>query len=301
MYYILYSSLYIVSLLPFFILYRISDVIFFILYHIIGYRKEIVYDNLNIAFPEKTVAERKAIAKQFYKNLVDTFIETIKLLSVSEKSFIKRASVNFEEAKKAVDAGLNIQFHSGHQMNWEYASLAISRALTIPWLAVYMRISAKPLDRLFLKIRSRFGAVMVEKNKYKAMMPQLIKKQYALGLIADQNPDHSKNGYWLNFFSKPAPFFIGPEKGAMRNKTAVVFVNIKKLKRGYYHFDCKLITDDGSKFNNGELTRMYRDFLEAGIREHPDNYLWSHRRWKFNWEQAFEKKWIDVEPYQQAK
>ena len=294
MYYLLYGLLYLISLLPFFILYAISDFLFFILYYCIGYRKKIVSDNIEIAFPQKTSVEKIQIAKQFYRNLIDNFIETIKFLSISEKQFEKRGSINFEDAKQLVDKRLNIQFHSGHQMNWEYASLAISRKLTIPWLAVYMKITARPVDRLFLKIRSRFGATMVEKDKYSIVMPPLMKNQYALGLIADQNPSFERNGYWLNFFSKPAPFLIGPEKGAMRYKTAVVFVNIKKIKRGFYHFNCKVITEDGSQFKNGELTRMYRDFLEDGIKEDPSNYLWSHRRWKFDWNNAYEKRWIDT-------
>ena len=300
MYYLIYGSLYLFSLLPFFILYGISDLIYFLLYHVAGYRRKIVDDNLNIAFPEKTASEKSLIAKQFYRNLVDNFIETIKLLSIPEKSFVKRASVNFTDAQRLADAGLNIQFHSGHQMNWEYASLAISRSLTIPWLAIYMLVKPDFMERLFLKIRGRFGAVMIEKAKYQSMMPQLIKKQYALGLIADQNPGFAKNAYWLNFFNKPAPFIVGPEKGAMRNKTAVVFVNMIKVKRGYYHFDCKVITEDGSNFSSGQLTRNYRDNLEYEIRKHPDNYLWSHRRWKFDWDKAYEKRWVDTDPFPQT-
>jgi len=297
MYYLIYGLLYLLSLLPFFILYGISDLAYFILYRIVGYRKQIVRDNLDIAFPEKSAEEKKKIAKQFYKNLVDNFVETIKLLSMSEKEFVKRASINFSAPQELMDKGYNIQFHSGHQMNWEYASLAISRSLTIPWLAVYMRIAAKPVDRLFLKIRSRFGAVMVEKDKYQTMMPQLMKSQYALGLIADQNPAFPEKSYWLNFFNKPAPFLIGPEKGAVRYKTAVIFVNIIKLKRGYYHFDCDAVTEDGSQTAPGELTRKYRDFLEEGIRAQPANYLWSHRRWKREWNPAFVRRWVDNVPH----
>lgn len=297
MYYLLYGSLYILSLLPFFILYGISDFAYFILYRVVGYRKQIVRDNLDIAFPEKSAEEKKQITKQFYKNLVDNFVETIKLLSMSEKEFVKRASINFAAPVALIKKGYNIQFHSGHQMNWEFASLAISRSLEIPWLAVYMRIAAGPVDRLFLKIRSRFGAVMVEKDKYQTMMPQLMKSQYALGLIADQNPAFPEKSYWLNFFNKPAPFLIGPEKGAVRYKTAVIFVNIVKLKRGYYRFDCDLVTEDGSKTAPGVLTRQYRDFLEEGIRAQPANYLWSHRRWKRNWDPGFVRRWVDDVPH----
>lgn len=296
MYYLLYGILYLFSLLPFFILYGISNFLFFILYHIVGYRKEIVAENLRFAFPNKSAEERELIRKNFYQNLIDNFIETIKSLSLSAKSFDKRVTIEFEEVQKLIDKGLNIQFHSGHQINWEFASLAISKKLTIPWLAVYMRISSQPLERLFLKIRTKFGATMVERNKYQSMMPQLMKNQYALGLIADQNPDNVQKGYWLNFLNRPAPFQTGPEKGAMRYKTAVVFVNIIRAKRGYYHIDCKVITENAATFSIGEVTRLYRDFLEEGITKNPSTYLWSHRRWKFEWQDIYSKKWIDIIP-----
>ena len=132
MYYIIYGSLYLVSLLPFFILYWISDLAYFIIYRIAGYRKAIVFNNLKIAFPEKTDVERKQIAKQFYKNLIDTFIETIKLLSISEKEFNKRAVINLDECNALGRKGLNIQFQAGHQMNWEYVNWATAKKLEIP-------------------------------------------------------------------------------------------------------------------------------------------------------------------------
>lgn len=294
MYYLLYGFLYLISLLPFFILYRISDLGFFIIFYIAGYRKEIVLNNLRIAFPEKSEAELKKIAKRFYRNLTDNFIETLKVLSLSRERFRKRCTIDFEAVRELEKKGFNIQFHSGHQMNWEFASLAISDQLSILWLAVYSRINTKAIDRLFIKIRGRYGAVMIEMQTYQARMRQLMKDQYALGLIADQNPPHGHMGYWLNFFSKPAPFLIGPEKGAMRNKTAVVFVNMLRLKRGRYHFECRVITEDASHTLPGELTRAYRTFLEESIRRQPDNYLWSHRRWKFDWQPDYSKRWIDI-------
>ena len=100
----------------------------------------------------------------------------------------------------------------------------------------------------------------------------------------------------LIFLNRPAPFQTGPEKGAMRYKTAVVFVNIIRVKRGYYHIDCKVITENAATFNNGDVTRLYRDFLEEGISKNPSTYLWSHRRWKFEWQDIYSKKWIDNIP-----
>ena len=132
MYYLIYGLLYIISLLPFFILYGISDFAFFIIYRLTGYRKDVVFKNLSIAFPEKTDAERKQIAKAFYRNLIDTFIETIKLLSISEKSFNKRAVIDLDACNALAEKGINIQFQSGHQMNWEYVNWIVAKKLKIP-------------------------------------------------------------------------------------------------------------------------------------------------------------------------
>jgi KDO2-lipid IV(A) lauroyltransferase len=296
MYYIIYGFLYLISLLPFFILYGISNFAYFILYNVIGYRTAIVKNNLGIAFPEKSEAERKLIAKQFYKNLTDNFIETIKLLSISKKQFAKRAIINLDAVNAIAAKGKNIQLHSGHQMNWEYTHVAIAKNIKIPWLGVYMRINSKAIDRLFLKIRTSGNAVMIATHEIKTKGHSLFKKQYSIGLIGDQNPGDVSTAYWLNFFGRPTPFVTGPDKGAVINNTAVVFIRMRKIKRGYYIFDAEIITENANELKKGELTLLYRDFLEASIRQQPDNYLWSHRRWKYNWSAAHQRKWIDTAP-----
>ncbi|MEO6583634.1 MAG: lysophospholipid acyltransferase family protein [Ferruginibacter sp.] len=295
MFYLIYAPLYLISLLPFFVLYRLSDFGFFIIYHILGYRKEIVMHNLNIAFPEKTLLEKKNISRQFYKNLVDTFIETIKLLSISDKEFDKRISLDVTAVNKLA-AHKNIQVHSGHQMNWEYAHLAFSKKMNVLWVGVYMQIKNKNVDSLFLKIRRKYGAMMVSTGNFSKEIRSVYDNRYGLALIADQNPGIPKNAYWLNFFNRPAPFMTGADKGAVRNKTAVVFVNFIKVKRGYYKFEPVIITENAGHFKDGELTRTYRDFLEKCIRQQPHNYLWSHRRWKWPFKNENVKRWIDDTP-----
>jgi KDO2-lipid IV(A) lauroyltransferase len=150
MYYFIYGLLYLISLLPFFILYGISDFAYFIIYRLAGYRKDVVFKNLAIAFPEKTEAERKQIAKAFFKNLIDTFIETIKMLSISEKEFNKRAIINLDECNALAKKGINIQFQSGHQMNWEYVNWVTAKNLKMPFVGVYMKIKNKHLIRFFI-------------------------------------------------------------------------------------------------------------------------------------------------------
>lgn len=265
------------------------------MYHVLGYRKKVVLHNLSIAFPEKSAEERKNIAIKFYKNLADTFLETIKLLSISPSAFEKRISLDATEVNR-IAAHKNVQVHSGHQMNWEYAHLAFAKKMNVRWVGVYMKINNRHIDRLFLKIRRRFGAHMVSAGNFTKEIRQVYDQRYALALIADQNPGIPKNAYWLNFFNRPAPFLTGADKGATRNNTAVVFVNFIKVKRGYYRFEPYIVTENGSDFKDGEITLLYRDFLEKSIADRPDNYLWSHRRWKWGYQNEFKRRWIDKAP-----
>lgn len=293
MYYIIYGFLYLVSLLPFFILYRISDFAYFLIYYVIGYRKDVVMKNLSIAFPEKSIEEKTRIAKKFYKNLTDTFIETIKLFSISKREFNKRAIMNLDACNALAAKGKSLQFSCGHQMNWEYGNWVMSQNMNIPWVGVYMKINNKALDRIFINLRSKKGTVLVAAQEFKVRMHKVFGKPYSLGLAADQNPGAPASAYWLYFFSKAAPFVPGPDKGAIKTNAAVVFAKFVKTKRGYYEFIPTIITEDGASLKEGELTLLYRDYLEATIRETPDNYLWSHNRWKWDYQAEYRSKWID--------
>ncbi len=295
MYYIIYGLLYLMSLLPFWLLYLLSDFVAFILNNVFGYRKDVVLYNLSIAFPEKSIEERKIIAKKFYVNLTDTFVEIIKMLSLSERELDKRCTIDMGTTHELEAKGLNIQFHAGHQMNWEYVNWVLEKNMTIPFIGIYQPISNKAMNKIFYDLRSRPNTILVSTREFKTRMHQLFKNQYGLGLGADQNTSPSK-AYWQYFFSKPVPFIMGPEKGALKNNTAVVFINLIKKRRGYYHYELKTITENPVNMQKGELTRLYRDFLETVIREYPDNYLWTHRRWRHEYTTEFADNWIDTRP-----
>lgn len=299
MYYLIYGLLYLVSLLPFFVIYGLSNFISFVIYRLVGYRKKVVLQNLAIAFPEKTTAERQKIARRFYRNLIDNFLEAIKLISMSNKELQKRAKVDLSNCQALFDSGRNIQFHCGHQMNWEYGNLIIAQKLPIPWIGVYMKINNKSLNKIFYELRSKTGTILVGSKEFKHKRHQVFGKQYALGLAADQKPSTANQGTWLYFFNKATPFVNGPDKGARLPNTAVVFVKFVKIKRGFYEFQPTVIEPLDKVFQPNEVTLRYRDFLEETIRNHPDNYLWSHNRWKYAWDVEFESQWVDVKPMPQ--
>lgn len=287
MYYIVYGFLYLLSLLPLRALYLLSDFAWFITYRILRYRNEVVLANLAIAFPEKTQEERNRIAREFYLNFTDTFIESIKMISISEKEIHKRSRCDFELINQLIEEGKNIHIMVGHQFNWEFANLTYAMYLKIPFVGIYMPVANKILNRIFFNVRKRYGTILISAHDFKNKMHDVFAKQYILALAADQNPSNPANAFWLNFFNKPAPFVTGPAKGAVKNNTAVVFVAFEKPKRGHYSFRAVPITENGSLHTPIELTAMYRNVLEDTIRRNPSNYLWSHRRWRHEWQQGY--------------
>lgn len=292
MYYILYGFFYLISLIPWRILYIISDGIYVLIYYVINYRKNVVFSNLETAFPEKTAEERTRIAKDFYKNFIDNFIETIKFFSLSDKDFTKRMTANYEVLNELYHTGKNVQLHGAHFFNWEFSNWGFSRNITYPFVGVYAPISNKAVNRLLLKMRGKYNTILLNAYNFRSEFHPISKGRYALGLAADQNPPSPERSYWIDFFGKPTAFFKGPEKGARLNDTAVAFVFGYKVKRGYYNMEINIATLAPNDLPPGKLTADYVKFLEDCIRRKPSNYLWSHRRWKHTYNEAYKENLI---------
>jgi KDO2-lipid IV(A) lauroyltransferase len=209
MYYVVYGLLYAISLLPLRILYLVSDLACFFLYHVFGYRKKVVMSNLLQAFPEKTEKERIEIAKKFYRNLTDNFIEVIKLVSASPGFIDRHFTGDYSIPNKVYQDGKRCQVLLAHNFNWEMACLASAQKMKHFFLVVYMPIGNKALDRIFMKIRTRTGATLLPATDMRNSIIPFRNELYAIILVADQNPGHPKNAYWLNFFGKPTPFLKG--------------------------------------------------------------------------------------------
>jgi KDO2-lipid IV(A) lauroyltransferase len=287
MYYIVYGFLWLVSLLPYRVLYFISDGIYLLVYYGFKYRKDLVMNNLQIAFPEKSVEERTKIAKGFYHNLIDSFLESIKFITITKKEIQKRSTGEFELINTLAAKGLNVHIMAGHQFNWEYANVLYAMNLSIPFVGIYMPINNKILDKIFYKFRKKHGTILISAKEFKTRQYDIFNRQYSLALAADQNPGVPSTAYWMNFFGKPAPFTTGPAKGAVKNNTAVVIVGFKKIKRGYYSFTTSLIAENASSYLPEQLTVLYKNEIEKIIKKDPANYLWSHRRWRHEWKPEY--------------
>lgn len=280
MYYLLLALLYPVSLLPLWMLYGVSNFAFWIIHDLMGYRKDVVRDNLQHAFPEKSAAEIEAIMKRFYRGFCDQWIEMLKLLSMSRQELARRTSCNWDELQKLQGEGRNGYILTGHVFNWEWANAAIAMHAPQHYACVYLPLSNKSFDRLTLRLRSRTGARMISMKALKGGFKELRNGPYLLSLAADQNPAVVETAEWISFMNREAPFFRGPDQMPRRAKAAVLIGGIRRVKRGHYQFTLTRIADDASTMDAGVILRTYVRHLEAQLKAQPDNYLWSHRRWK---------------------
>jgi KDO2-lipid IV(A) lauroyltransferase len=296
MYYLVYGLLYGISLLPMWFAYGFSDAVALLLYAVIRYRRSVVFSNLRIAFPEKTETERREIARKFYRNFTDSLVETIKLLSAGPAYLQKHFVIDNPEVMEDFHRqGRKIQLYLGHLFGWEVANVAMPRLTRFTFLVAYMPLENKVFERLFLRLRGRNGTVLLPATRIQRTILPYRNTVYALALVADQAPGGPENSYWLNLFGRPTAFIRGAERGARIGNIPAIFARVYKSGRGCYRAQLTTIDANPAGLPEGELTRRYRDLLEAAIREQPDTWLWSHKRWKFAWTENLAPFWIDGE------
>ena len=281
-YIILYPLIWIISKSSFRLIYLFSDFLYLILYHVISYRKKLVRKNLALALPEKTFLERKIIEKKYYKHLSDLFLESFKSLNISEVDIKKRYSFkNIELLDELYKKKKNIILMGGHYASWEWFFI-IDRLTDYRINAIYKKLSNKYFDSLIKKIRSKYnGNLISTKNTFKEILKNTkLKGLNIYGFASDQSPKKNKATYWNNFLNNFVPFHTGAEIIAKKYDMAVVYMNVEKVKRGYYLASFKLITDKPKKYKDFKITEDFIKLLENQIFKAPEYYTWTHNRFK---------------------
>ncbi|MBL7719451.1 MAG: lysophospholipid acyltransferase family protein [Flavipsychrobacter sp.] len=283
LYYIALPFIYLLSLLPFPVLYLVSDGVYFLLYHVIGYRKEVVLTNLKNSFPNKTDEELKAIRKKFYKYLCDLFLETFKTLTISKQSMLKHCyfdedSVKLFERLSAENKSIILVL--GHQGNWEWAGNTFSLLLHHQLYVIYHPLKDQRFNNLIRKMRMTFGTKLIAmKDTYKDML-QNREELNATAFIADQTPSNLQGAHWTMFLNQDTPVFKGTEVIARKIGYPVVYSNVRRVKRGYYEMHVEMLVEDPKQTTDGEISERHTRRLEKDIMLQPETWLWSHRRWK---------------------
>ncbi|MDE6500219.1 MAG: lysophospholipid acyltransferase family protein [Rikenella sp.] len=286
-YYLIYPLAWALGRLPYKVQFLFSDLVRWVLYRVVRYRRGVVRENLRASFPEKSDAERREIEQAFYKHLADVFIETLSLASVSEGQVRRRMRyLNLDELMRWT-GGRSWISAMAHYGSWEYTTNFALHRTHDETLAVYRPLSDRGADRFYRRIRSRFGVRPVPMHDVGREMVRSFRegRHTTFALIADQTPPWPEIQNWTLFLGRWTPFFTGMEKLAMKFHLPVVFLDVRKVRRGYYEARFDLLYDGDEAVSEGEITRRYAERLERMIRTRPELWMWSHRRWKHDREE----------------
>lgn len=282
-YHILFFLLYLLSLLPMRLLYLLSDGLFFPLFHVVKYRRKVVEKQLDECFPEKSMQERRAIERQFYHFFCDYLVEVIKLFSISKKEMMRRMKfVGIEQVREELKDKKFCFLYLGHYCNWEYIASLSYWLPEIHCGQIYHRIYNQAFDDLFLKLRGQFGgeSILMKDTLRRILTLRGQEKKVMIGFISDQLPKWENMNHWITFLNHDTSFFIGAERIAKQVDAALYYVDVERVKRGYYQVTFRLMTLHPKEFPDYELTDQYARLLEKSIRHQPAYWLWTHKRWK---------------------
>lgn len=282
-YLLAYPVIWGISMLPFRLLYLVSDLVYFVTYRVIGYRKKTVRENLALALPNLSDEERLIIEKKFYHHLCDMFLEMVKTMNISKKEICKRfVFKNIEVYKEVEKQGKSIAIICSHYASYEWI---ISMNYYSDFIAygIYKQLKNPYFDKLVHKIRSRFNAKLITT---KQTVPTIINNNknniLALyGFASDQSPKPKGAAHWAEFMGIEVPVHIGAEMLSKRYDMNLLYLNTKKVKRGYYEATLEILSDHTREVPDFELTDHYLKLLEKQIYEAPEFYLWTHKRWKY--------------------
>src|SRR5450759_150432 len=281
-YYIFYGINWVFTLLPLSVLYFFSDFLYLVLYYFPSYRRKVVANNLKNSFPDKSEQEIKCIEKKFYKHLADLFIETFKLTHISKEQMMKRFTVsNLEIIDRLLDEKRDTIAVLGHYNNWEWLT-ALPLYTKYKSVSIYKPLQNKFFDRFINNLRSKNGMVLTPMSN---IIREIINDRKnnintISAFISDQTPIKTEIKFWTTFLNQDTPIYMGTEKVASKYDMAIVFFHIQKIKRGYYNLNIELLFDHTAGLPEHFITETHVKRLEEIIREKPEFWIWSHRRWK---------------------
>ncbi len=279
-YYLFRFAVFSFGLIPFRILYVCSDFLAFLLQNVIKYRKNVVRENLQKAFPDKNKEELKKITKGVYKNLSDIILESIKGMSLKPEKLRKRYKIkNPELLDQCFKEKQSVIALVAHYNNWEWGS-STGNFVNHYCIAFYKPLHNIYIDRYIRKLRSSEDMQIAPGNKIHRVFSETQKKPSLTYLIADQTPSNPRRCVWTKFLNQDTACFRGAEYYARKYNQPVIYAHTTRLKRGYYEVTFQWIEKNPQATLEGEITKKYMEILEKHIRKHPQNWLWTHRRWK---------------------
>ncbi|MCF8357294.1 MAG: lysophospholipid acyltransferase family protein [Prolixibacteraceae bacterium] len=261
--------------------YIVADLINFFIYRVFAYRVDVVRENLQNSFPDKSKTELRNIEKKFYKGLGEIFVETLYFSFAPSDKILKHIDVDYTALDELIEKKRSVIFMAGHFSNWEY-SFVLAKKVPIQVYFVYKKLSNKAFDEFYKRFRSKFARPLEMKETYRQLMYDKNNNiPFASLLISDQRPLPHEIKHWVRFLNQDTPVLLGTEKLAIKTNAAILFLEIRKMKRGYYKVHMELLEEHPRKSKNNDITNRFMKRLEQSIQKSPEQYLWTHKRWKY--------------------
>lgn len=271
----------VLSLFPLSVLYILADGAYLLLYFVIGYRRKVVRENLLNALPDRTLNEIIVIEKRYYRYLASLIFEIVKMTSISKGEIKKRfVFKNKEQVQAYLNRGQSVLICAAHYGNWEWGTLGIGLNFTADHYPIYKPLTNPTFDRWFKKVRSKFGNKLIAMRQTMRALQASIGKPSMFSFGNDQSPSKDELHYWTTFMHQHTSVQLGIEKIAKRTGQPIFYFKINVLKRGFYEVDCVPLCLNPAETAEFEITEMHTRFLEQMIKDKPEYWLWSHKRWK---------------------
>ena len=275
--------------LPLPMLYGFGRVVYFVTFYLLRWRRDRAVSNLARSFPEKSTAERAAILQQSYHNMSEVFAELLWGWRASAEELKRRLTVdNPDLVARFVAERRSVILLTAHVCNWEWLLPGGGAHFGIPIDAVYKPIRVASVDAYMREARSRFGGQPIPINSFAFELLRRAGQPRAYGMVADQTPKKNMDKYWTSFLNQDTAFYVGAEKIARFLDAAVVYVAMRRLRRGYYAMHLQVLAeppydgqDDDGGASEGWITEAYARKLEAEIRSSPADWLWIENKWKY--------------------
>jgi len=273
-----FAPFYLLSVLPFWIIFAFSRFAYFFLFIVFGYRKKVVYQNLRNSFPNKSEEEIHSDAKSFYKHFCEVFLESVKLLTIQSKQIKKRyAFKNIELLDKFYQNQKSIILYAAHIGNWEWMT-SLQLQTQYQMYSFYQKQSNGYFNEFMIHVRERFGNLCVESQSgFKVLLQNTKQKNLTITyVVGDQSPMSKSSIHWTRFLNQDTAFLVGADRMAKKCNQQLIYPHVTQKKKGYYEIEFKIIDMDSQI----EPIEIYANLLEKNIEKHPELWLWSHRRWK---------------------
>ena len=269
------------SRLPLRALYVFSTFLYLLAYYVVRHRQQVIRDQLQKVFPSLSDAERLALHKRYLRNFCDVMVEVLKSMTISEAQIRARVRfLNLEAARVYLDAGQSVMLVTSHLCNWEWLLQGAALELGYPIDAAYKPLHDQWAEKLMLEIRTRFGARLVPAKELLADFLQRRAIVRAVAMNADQAPVSTDKRYWTKFLGHDTAFYIGAEQISRATRLPILYMTMRRLSRGYYEGELKLLWDGREKIEANTVTERYARLCEADVLKNPADWLWSYRRWR---------------------